>query len=277
MKKLDRQVWAIQLAFVSFGVRIGIRLNDPVILAQIMPCLPRGCKSLERADVDRLYSIFVAKDRWRRNIQGLYLLFADMRNIARTQNVAIMLDAFESDVNAFIAQHARPWSFVHAGVVGWKGSAIVVPGRSFSGKTTLVSEFLRSGAEYFSDEFAAFDPDGDVHPFPRHLCVRQEAAQQRTRVTPEQLGGRLAKTAFPVKLVVITEYKKNAHWRPQTSSPGIGVLALLANSLSARRAPVRTLATFEHVVRQSHVLTGERGEASEAVGSVLEWLGERSK
>ena len=65
-----------------------------------------------------------------------------------------------------MAAETRERVFVHAGVVGWKGHAIVIPGRSRSGKTTLVAELVKAGAEYYSDEFAVLDAEGRVHPFP---------------------------------------------------------------------------------------------------------------
>ena len=71
-----------------------------------------------------------------------------------------------------IAEVARNRVFVHAGVVGWKGRAIVIPGRSYSGKSTLVSELIRAGAAYYSDEYAVFDSRGRVYPFAKPLEMR---------------------------------------------------------------------------------------------------------
>ena len=64
-----------------------------------------------------------------------------------------------------LAERARNRIFIHAGVVGWQGRAIVIPGRSFSGKSTLVAALLQAGATYYSDEFAVLDGRGYVHPF----------------------------------------------------------------------------------------------------------------
>jgi hypothetical protein len=66
-----------------------------------------------------------------------------------------------------VAENARRWIFVHAGVVAWRGQAIVIPGATQSGKTSLVAALVRAGAEYFSDEYAVFDARGRVHPLPR--------------------------------------------------------------------------------------------------------------
>jgi len=97
------------------------------------------------------------------------------------------LEAFESDVNNYIAQAARTYFFVHAGVVGWKGRGIVIPGLSYSGKTMLVKEFLEHGAAYYSDEFAAFDGRGRVWPFARPLGIRGRTTQEQIRVLPQEL------------------------------------------------------------------------------------------
>jgi serine kinase of HPr protein (carbohydrate metabolism regulator) len=74
-----------------------------------------------------------------------------------------------------IAVRARSALFVHAGVVAWRGRAVLIPGASNAGKSTLVAELVRRGATYYSDEYAAIDAAGRVHPYarrtgaPRHL------------------------------------------------------------------------------------------------------------
>jgi hypothetical protein len=98
------------------------------------------------------------------------------------------LEALESDLHRSVAERARRWCFVHAGVVGWRGRVIVIPGRSHSGKTTLVAEWLRAGALYYSDEYAVFDAMGRVHAYAKPLSLRQNGAA--TRYAVEALGGR---------------------------------------------------------------------------------------
>jgi hypothetical protein len=51
---------------------------------------------------------------------------------------------------------------------------------------------------------------------------------------------------------------------------GHGSLALLANTVPARRRPAAVLETLERVVRGATVLRGARGEAAEAARSILE-------
>src|ERR671929_229610 len=86
----------------------------------------------------------------------------------------------------------------HAGVVGWQGRAILIPGRSFSGKSTLVAALVRAGATYYSDEFAVLDERGRVHPFPKKLSMRLEGSARPRFAPVEELGGRRGTTPLRV-------------------------------------------------------------------------------
>jgi hypothetical protein len=184
-----------------------------------------------------------------------------------------MLDAFESHLHLHVAEMARRRLFVHAGVVGWKGQAIVIPGRTFSGKSTLVAEFVRAGAQYYSDEFAVMDDQGLVHPFNRPLTMRENGGQSRKRYTAEALGGSAGARPLPVGLLLVTQYKSGGgHWRPRELSAGKGALALLDNAVSARRQPEKALGAVQRAMCQAQGLKGKRGEAKEVVDYVLHTL-----
>jgi len=58
-------------------------------------------------------------------------------------------------------------------VVAWRGRAILLPGRSYVGKSTLVMELVRAGAVYYSDEYAVLDARGRVHPFAQPVALRE--------------------------------------------------------------------------------------------------------
>src|SRR5205085_11744707 len=111
----------------------------------------------------------------------LHVLYAGSTRVARDPALERLLEAFEADLHLYIATASPNLTFLHAGVVGWKGRAIVVPGSSFTGKTTLVREMLHLGATYYSDEFAVVDRSGLVHPFPRPLGIRQRGAHVQTK------------------------------------------------------------------------------------------------
>ena len=165
MAKLDRLVWAEGISFTSFGVPIGIRVSVPELLDQVLARIPAGWKRRRSTVVDRLYCLIAGGPRSQRNMRSFHLLYADDRRLSRSESLLDLLEIFESDLSSYIAQAARPWLFVHAGVIGWKERAILIPGRSFSGKSTLVKAFLQAGATYYSDEFA-------VHRTADSNCVR---------------------------------------------------------------------------------------------------------
>ncbi len=252
MEKLDRLGWAAGLACTIFGVRVGIRVSNASLLGPTTSVLPRNWQVSASNAVDRLYSVIGAQETGESSFRRLNILYGDLQRIARTPNPQDLYDALESDIDFCIAQRARKRLFVHAGAVGWKGWGIIIPGRSRSGKTTLVTELLRAGAAFYSDEFAVFDADGKLHPFPRPLSIRRP--DMSVKVGPGDLGAREGTEPLPVGLVVVTQYRAGARWKPKTSSSGRGILHLLANTPAAREQLERALAIFDRVMRHARVL-----------------------
>ena len=269
MAKLGREVGAAGFCFRSFGVRVGVRVNTPELLDKIHQHLPPGWCPQRSPEVDRLYFFRAAVPDQRRGIKRLHLLFGNLEMLARTGDLDEFVNAFESDANTYIAQAAGNRFFVHAGVVGWKGRAIVIPGRSFSGKTILVSEFLKHGATYYSDEFAVFDRHGCVYPFPGPLGIRDGTTHRQLRVPVHEFARKVGTHSLPVGFLLLTHYRQSAQWRPTACSPGKGMLSLLANSLSARQRPAETLRSLQKVVGGVTILEGARGEAASVVKSFL--------
>ncbi len=146
MQKIDRLGWADGRSFVAYGLRVGIRANGPEVLDSLMPLLPPGWKPSKSPDVQQLYSLIVGGDSARPGVRRFNLLYANAARVARSMDLDQVLARFESDLRIFVGERAHRRGFVHAGVVGWRGRAIVIPGRSFSGKTTLVRALCERGA-----------------------------------------------------------------------------------------------------------------------------------
>src|SRR5882762_198704 len=267
MKKVDRLGWAVGFSLKSYGVRIGIRSNDPTALDRVCRHLPNEWESLPSSVVDRVYSILIGGKGPRANVRRLNLLYGDHIQLARSLDLDSVFERFESDLRLFVAELARHRVFVHAGVVGWKGQAIVIPGRSYSGKSTLVAALVRAGATYYSDEYAVFDSRGRVHPFSKPLELREEGEFRQTKITVTELGGQSGTKPLPVRLVLMTQFKRGARWRPRKLTAGRGVLEMLFNTVSARRSPGRALATLQRVAARADVLKGVRGDARDVVHS----------
>ena len=86
----------------------------------------------------------------------------------------------------------------------------------------------------------------------------------------EALGGRAGSGPLPVGLVVMSRYKPGSEWRPDRLSPGRGMLALLTNTVPARRTPQIVMAALYRVVSQAPAIRSDRGEASSVVAPILE-------
>ena len=272
MKKIDRLGWAAGLSFNSYGVRVGVRVNNAEALRLVQSYLTPGWKLSSSPVVERLYSLILSGTGQRPGVRRFNLLYGDLARLARSINQDEVLEIFESDVGLYVAEMARRRVFVHAGVVGWKGQAILLPGRSYSGKSTLIAELVRAGATYYSDDFAVLDARGRVHPYAKPLQIRDEGTARQKKYPVETLGGQAGTKPLPVGLVAVSKYQAGARWRPRAMSAGRGTLELLANTISARRQPEKALATLQQVVAHAPVLKSVRGEATETTDLILRCL-----
>jgi hypothetical protein len=221
--------------------------------------------------MDRIYSVIVGGEPAGAGVRRLNLLYGDAERLVRSAHLDNVLERFESDVELAVAELARGWVFVHSAVVGWTGAAILLPGTSGSGKTTLALELVRAGATYYSDEFAVLDRRGRVHPFARSATMRNPETGEARRV-PLEPAAAAGLMPLPVGLVVATEYREGADWKPRSLSRAEAVLALLANAIAVRREPARVIAALERATARGRALEGPRGEAGAVAGLILEAL-----
>jgi len=274
MEKIDRLVWAEGFTFNSYGVRVGVRINRSGYLDRFAPFLPPVWKHSSARLVDRVYSIIVGGEGSRAGVRLLNVVYANANRLARVAEFDRAMHAFESDLQLYVAESAPSRVFVHAGVVGWNGKAVLIAGRSFSGKTSLVAALVRAGATYYSDEYAVLDKLGRVHHYARPLAVRENGHLERpTRYQVEAIGGHAGVRPLQVGLVLVSEYASGAMWRPRCLSAGEGALALMANTVAARRQPEATLETLHRVVIDAPVFKGKRGEANQLVDFISRHLG----
>jgi hypothetical protein len=270
MAKIDRLGWAAGIAFTAYGVSIGVRVTDASILDRVRALLPPGWKPTVKPTVRRLYSLIVGGPTKRPGLRRFNLLYEDSQRLLRTTDLDETLRQLELYLHQYVAERARRRTFVHAGVVGWNGRAIVIPGRTRSGKSSLVAALVKAGATYYSDEFAVLDERGWVHPYAIPLAIRSANDTPPVKCSPHELGGVVGKRPLPIGLVLVTRHVAGGRFRPRPMSAGRAVLALLANTLPARRRPVPVLDTLTRVVSQARVLRGPRGEADATVRRLLD-------
>jgi hypothetical protein len=264
MVETDIAATGFQVSFKAFGVPIRVTVPTPDFVRRLQENLPPGSARHEPSEEDHQFHL-VSPDGVSLRIEQGY------KAISGSCDADVALEVLDSKIRETIALNAAEHVFVHAGVVGYRGRAIVIPGRTFTGKTTLVSELVRVGADYYSDEFAPLGADGRVHPYPKPLSIRGgDGSWSQTDRPVSEIGGRVGADPLPVGVVAIAPYAPGTVWNPTRLSAGEGVLAVLANTVPAQERPVEAMTAIRAAVADAVVLEGERGEAVEAGARLLE-------
>jgi hypothetical protein len=115
MAKIDRLGWADGISINAYGVRVGLRVNDPAILPELIARLPPGSKPASFGLVDHLYSIIGNKSKPDSKVRRLNLGYWNLLRFARARDFESILDAFESQIQLTVAEYAPRRVFVHAG------------------------------------------------------------------------------------------------------------------------------------------------------------------
>ncbi|MFM9904564.1 MAG: hypothetical protein ACKVQJ_08345 [Pyrinomonadaceae bacterium] len=182
-----------------------------------------------------------------------------------------VFDDLESTMRLIISEFAVNRVFIHAGVVGWKDRALIFPGRSHSGKSTLIRELVGSGATYYSDEFAVLSAGGFVHPFPKNLSVREEWARGwQVNYPIEAFGGIQGTKPIRPEKFILTSYRENGSTTISELTLGNGILELLKHTTTTRQSPALTLRFLRNATADARIFVAERGEANKFVEAILD-------
>lgn len=188
---------------------------------------------------------------------------APVFEVAASEEVRLTLSSLE----LYVAEHARRLIFLHAGAVAVEGLGVVLPGRSMTGKSSLVAALVRAGAEYYSDEYAILNDSGFLVPYPRDVQLRSLTEVARvTRVSPSDLG-RIGSTPVPIAIVAHLQY--GGEWDVRELSPARCVLAMMDNAVAAQTRTPDVLQRCASVAETARGITGSRGDAHAAASNLL--------
>lgn len=254
--------------FESFGARIEITGNRQHMIdrcaAIAHDSLLGNINEIESEKVDRTIEI---------NFDGTtYEMLCSGSEPARGEDEGVFFKYFDSIVRASVGEEARDFVFLHAGVVGWKGKAIVLPGDSYKGKSTLVAELVRAGAEYYSDDFALFNSEGLLYPFHRRLAMRRRDNFDPYHLTVEELAGKYGHEPIPAGLVLFTEYVKGSRFRPVRMTAGEGVLQLVSYALSMRQRSEFAFRVLNNIASRAIIISSRRGTAENFAKTLLNFV-----
>jgi HprK-related kinase A len=151
-----------ELRLLSFRARV--RAERPEIVDRLAELYPSG----PMPDLACSCEVVVA-DR-----AGTHEILVDGQSVGSAASLAEAVARVEYLINRAAAVALVDHILVHAGVVAVGGDAIVLPGPSGRGKSTLVAALCLSGLAYASDELAVLDPvTAAVRPFAKAICLKE--------------------------------------------------------------------------------------------------------
>ena len=189
-----------------------------------------------------------------------------------TANLDAAAYLVESNVQLTVAALAKDAIFVHAGVVGWRNRAIVIPAPSFSGKSTLVVALVEAGAIYYSDEYAIFDSQGRVHPYRRHPKLRLPSGSKAVGGLSRSVVSDDSPDPIQLGLILMTRYEMGSRWTPERLTRGESLLGLLGNTVPVRERPEQSMQFLSKAVESAEGFASPRSEASGVAKQILDLL-----
>jgi hypothetical protein len=249
----------------AFDSLISVECTDSVIRdalnAYLFPPLPRTASAPPSPDICLL--VERVEDGFRIEIDHNFAEFASTVRDAALAAVKALDDAVVHRMKAFRA--------VHAGALLIDGKALLLPGSSHAGKSSLAAELLRRGASHYSDEFALIDDLGLVHSYPRPLLLRNGSPKQ-SLVLPEELNAGFATKPAPVGWILALDFEPGASWKIHELSQGEAVLLLLRNTPHEMGKSPEMVDFFLRVAGDAKCFVGKRGEAAEAATRILDLI-----
>jgi hypothetical protein len=253
-------------AVEGYGARAAISSSDAHDLEQILAGLPPGWERCAPG-------LAIESIEWRfavvRDPALGYRVAYGRGAETRCLNLDVVGRFLRTQLRRYVGHYSRDLTFVHAGVVTDRGRAIVLPGHSFSGKSTLVAALVRAGAEYYSDEYAILDADGLLRPYLEPLVMRDASGRRSTADPVESEAPARGADAVRIGLVALTSYTPDGRWLPRRLAAGDAVLALMEHAVPARERPAETLAALQRALQGAVVLASERGDADETAAALL--------
>ncbi len=256
----------------SFGVKIGFSTNSAEALEAVKESvkiyLPDCFKEIDETDIEHNF-LFV----WHASKRDT--LYKNGEKVMNRERRETSAESVASQIRLTVAEFAVGRVFIHAGVIAWKGKAVVLPGRSFRGKTSLTVALVKRGAVYYSDEYAILDAEGFLHPFPKMLSVRGEIDDYKQIDYPvEKFGGTAGTEKLRVGMVLITEYKEKARWNPKVLSPAQGVIETIMHTVPIRQNPHFTLEVLNKIAGDAVFIKSKRGDVSKSADLILKFIDE---
>lgn len=261
----------MSFALEAFGVRVGITLCSSALMGRVSDFLPPGWVETDWKDLRKTFQIGHSRYFQESNGSSAYELLEDEMLVLRVADADQVCQGLGSRLENFVAEQSDEYVFIHAGVVSLRGKAIVLPGHSLAGKSTLTAALVAAGANYCSDEYAVLDHLGRVFPYPRWVSLRDGPLGPTCRIDLRNRlpGEQESAGGMPVDLVAILRYSPGAPWHVERLERGSAVLSMCDHAIGIRHRPGETLRRLNLIAGSAPVIKGSRDEAESAAARLL--------
>jgi hypothetical protein len=228
----------------AFGCDIQVEAPCPETYATldryVFPSMPRMVRRSEQPH------LLIRMVRVADQIQ----LLADDVTVASARTADSLVPDLIRVLDDAVIQRLSELRAVHAGAVLWNGRALLLPGPTHSGKSSLVAELLKRGATYFSDEYALIDSEGRAHPYPRPLLLRNGCPDQLPML-PSEWNAPVGDTPAPIGWILSLAYQPSYAWTVAPISQSEALLILLQNTPHVLAKSPDLVEVFQRAVARS--------------------------
>lgn len=250
------------LGISAFGRRIAV-LTHNYFDRCLLPWLPRSTPDPEGADL--VFRVSQTHE------SGGFSAHAGDRLIVSSAGLPVIFEHLQSVTDQAVTRGLRDMVAIHAGVVAWNGCAALLPGASHAGKTTLVTELLKRGAVYYSDEYALLDAEGRVHAYPRLLMIRDRTGFRQPTLA-SAWNAATADSPATVRLILSVKWASEEQWKVGRIGQSEALLVLLKNTPREMAESPEILGWLRSAASSAICYAGVRGEAAGAADHVMELL-----
>ncbi len=262
---------------VGLGTTIDVLVADVEAAATLT-----GVLAPLRAGPDAVGSAWIALDE----DDGAWTLTSSAGTVARTGSRLAGALRVISEIN-HLAVTGRPHDLVlHAGAVARDGRAVVLPGSSNRGKSTLTTALVGAGYAYLTDEAAAIRAGGVVAPYPKAIALDPGSfplfpdlaptdgrnglaaalAGREWHVDPSRVGA-IAGTR-PVRVVVCPRWRAGSSTRLHRLAPAEALHVLLGETFDFGGAAPVVFPRLARLVETVPVYRLGYGDLDRAVATV---------
>jgi len=260
-------------SFCSYGTTVRLEASDANLLAAMRNHLPPFAQAIDEAVPEDLRLFVRTPGPCRCGQTHLTAALFRDRAFESAGSTEALVHLAGRIAKFVVAERADARVFVHAGVVAWEGRVVMMPGRSMSGKTTLVRALVEEGATYYSDEYAVIDQRGLIHPYPQPLGVRGPGVAIQQPIPIERLGYVAGNDPLRLAAVIVTTYMADAPWNPAPLTRARAIFELTQHAVPIARNPARVFDFLGAAIERAASVATTRGEATPAARAILEWLG----